>query len=129
MPYTTAEDVQKYYLGTVFEDSDYLKLETITQWIAEFSSEIDMTLRRKYTLPISDASDLIFLKILCEEMVVGKADDVLRVSATDEEKEFLRFRGYTKKSTKKLENLMSGKLILAQPQKSLAPIKYLRREQ
>lgn len=126
--YTTYTDVQNYFMGLDFTDSDYLKDATVATWIDEFSTKIDITIGRRYSLPISNSIDLVYLKQLCERLVVGQIDDLLRNNSDLEvnKKEFLRKRNYTKKAESELERLFSGMIQLNSSPKSLRPIRYKR---
>jgi len=123
--YSTPKDVQGYYLGIDFSKSDYLKTATIRKWIEEHSTAtIDGQLRRKYTLPITNADDKISLKLLVEYFVVGKIDGIIRISGTEEEKEMTRNRNYSSKANKMLAAIMDGTIQFITSPKNTSPILY-----
>jgi hypothetical protein len=126
MAYTKVDDIQGYYLGLDFSTSDIITYAKVKKWIEEASISIDISLRRKYTLPITDASDFTFLKLLTEKMVVGKIDPILRMSDDEEEKKFMRNRNYAKESRDELEGIMNGSLQLITSPKNLVPIKLVK---
>jgi len=67
--YTTVAGVQAYYLGVVFSSTaDYLTDSIIGNFITEQSAIIDLRIKKKYTLPITDAADKSYLKVLCENV-------------------------------------------------------------
>lgn len=128
-PYTTTPDIQSYYLGAEFlSTSDYLTPTVIDRFIAEKSTIIDFAIKKKYTLPITDANDLTFLKVLCEKLVVCQVDKILRQNSTPEESDFRRERGYCKKAKEMLDKILNGDIELNTPQKSFKPIKYNKTE-
>ncbi len=91
MPYATVDNIKKYFQGLKFETgSDNLTKEDIEDFILNESSIIDAFLSNRYKLPITDTRDLIFLKSLCEKMVVSIIDGILR---DDTEDQFSRSRG------------------------------------
>lgn len=124
MSYTTPKAIQSYYLGIDFEKSDYMTKSEIRNWIAEFSVKVDSSIRRIYSLPVSNANDLVILKMITEKFVVGKIDGIMRVSTTDEDKKYLRNRNCTKEANDLLQSLMNGSVQLETPPKSISPIGY-----
>jgi hypothetical protein len=74
MAYTTAADVQKYLNGLKYTDSEgndnNISESNVDQFIDEQGLVIDLILAKKYTLPISDATDLNYLKLICDKLVV-----------------------------------------------------------
>jgi hypothetical protein len=122
--YTTAKNVQSYFMGVDFTTSDFITQADVKRWIEEDSINIDNSLRRKYTLPISNSNDLIFLKSLTEKFVVARIDSILRVSANEENSKFDRTRNYGKEAKETLKNLIDGVILLETSPKCLAPISY-----
>ena len=124
MAYTTASDVQKYFLGLKFVDSkgnDTLTPEAdFDQFIDEQSAIIDLKIAAKYTLPITDLIDLNYLKLVCDKLVVCQVDKQLRTYATDDEPEFVRRRNYCKEAKEMLDHLISGDVVLNSPQNGLS---------
>lgn len=127
--YTIVADIKGYYLGYDPTTSDYLTEEIVEGWITEKSNSIDMILRQKYTLPITNVNDLLFIKSeLCEKMVVALIDDVMRLNkATDGENSvFARQRNYGKEADETFKLLIRGDIALESPQKSNVAMSYRR---
>jgi phage gp36-like protein len=128
MAYTTAADIQKYFNGLAYVDSEgtdnNISEANVDQFIDEQSSIIDLTLSKKYTLPISDATDLNYLKIVCDKLVVCQIDKIMRTFAMDDEAQFMRRRNYCKEAQEMLDKLMSGEISLSATQKSFSALKY-----
>jgi len=122
--YTTTNDVRSYYMG-IIEDSDYVTDTDITRFIAEQSTIIDLKLKKKYSLPFSDSSDLAYLKIICEKMIVCKIDDIFRANLNEEENsKFRRSRRYCEEAEEMLNDILNGKIELNATQRSFKPMKY-----
>jgi len=126
MSYSTTKAIQSYYMGLDFDTADYINKTEVRNWITEFSIIVDNTIRRVYSLPISNQNDLVYLKLIVEKFVVGKIDAILRVSSTDEDKKYLRNRNYTKDANKMLSDLANGNVLLETGVKNIAPIGYLK---
>lgn len=127
--YTTVPSVQAYYLGVKFiATADYLTDTIIGNFIDEQSAIIDLNIKKKYTLPITNSNDLLFLKVLCEKMVICKIDKILRQNANSEEEVFKRSRGYCKSSQEMLNKILNGEIELNTTQKSFKPINYNKTE-
>jgi len=121
--YTTVANIKSYYMG-LDVDADYITTADITLFISESSVKIDLTLKKKYVLPFSDADDLTYLKLVCDKMVVCKIDKIMRANKTEEEEKFSRDRGYCKEAKEMLDDLINGKIELTATQKSFKPMKY-----
>lgn len=124
--YSKPTEVQAYYIGLDFTDAAYMQEARVKKWIQEASVQVDMYLRRKYVLPITDADDLVALKLLTEKYVVGKIDKIIRTTSSDEnEKEYIRDRNYSKEFQSDIQSLTDGEFQLVTPPKNLAPIRYI----
>ena len=67
---TTVDDVQTFFINITFSDLTNPTKLTVERWITEATSIIASTLSSAYTLPITDSSDLILLKGICEDYVL-----------------------------------------------------------
>lgn len=122
--YTNKVDIRSYYMDNT-TDPDYITDAEIERYITETSTIIDLKLQKKYTLPFSNASDLIYLKLVCEKMIVCKIDKIIRANSTEEENQnFDRRRGYCKEGQQMIDDLLNGSIELTSPQKSFRPMKY-----
>ena len=123
--YTTAPEVQVYYLGVKFESSsDYLTDTVIDTFITNQSAVMDSVLKKKYELPITDDSDLLVLKYICYKFVFYNIDRILTQNASAEEAEFARSRGYGKQAKDMMQKILDGIIELDSPQKSYKAISY-----
>ncbi len=110
MSYCTVADIKGYYLNKQFKCDDYLDNEEINVHIAQDAALINAVLKTRYTLPITDQSDLRILKMINEKMVVGTIDDVFRERTEDDK--FDRFRKTRKEALDWLKQIREGTLIL-----------------
>jgi len=126
--YTTANDIKKYYNGLNYTDSDgnptNISEANVNQFISEQSVKIDMFIGRKHTLPITNASDLVYLKLICDNAVVCQIDKILRTFSTDEESDMVRNRNTCKEAKEMLDNIMNSSTPLLTAQKSLSGFRY-----
>ncbi len=127
MAYSKPTEVNSYYLGLNFDKSDFITSGRVKKWINEEAAKIDMVLRRKYRLPITNEDDLLVLKVINEEFVVGKIDEIIRLNSDDEnEKKYIRNRNAKKDAQRKLDGLLDGSLQLVTSPKNLSPIKFIK---
>ena len=128
MAYTTAADILEYYNGLAYTDSEgsdnNISEADAVQFIDEQTAIIDLTIGKKYTLPITDSSDLIYLKLVCDKLVVCQMDKTLRSYAMDDESEFMRKRNYCKDAKEMIDKILNGEIPLNTDQKSFAALKY-----
>ena len=110
MSYCTVTDVKGYYLNKKFKCNDYLNNEEIEVHIAQDAAIVNAVLKTRYSLPITDQSDLRILKMINEKMVVGTIDDVYR-ERTEGDK-FSRDRTTRKEALDWLKQIKNGDLIL-----------------
>ena len=126
--YSTSGDIQKYFLGLEYQDSegsDTLTPEAdINQFITEQSAIIDLRIGFKYTLPITDPTDLVYLKLICDKLVVCQIDKQLRTYSTDDEWNFIRRRNYCKEAEAMIKSLIDDDIVLNSPQTGLSLNKY-----
>ena len=85
---------------------------------------IDLSIGKKYELPITNSNDLVYLKLVCDKLVVCQIDKILRSYATDDESQFVRKRNYCKEAQEMIDKIMSGEIPLNSNQKSFIGVKY-----
>ena len=82
MAYTTSADILNYYNGLSYTDSEgndnNITAAEVTKFINEQTVVIDLTIGRKYVLPITNTTDLSYLKIINDKLVVCIVDQILR---------------------------------------------------
>lgn len=128
MAYTTATDILKYFNGLSYTDSEgndnNFSEADIAQFIDEQTAIIDLTIGKKYTLPIVNSNDLSYLKLVCDKLVVCQLDKALRAYAMEDESEFVRRRNYCKEAQEMLDKIMNDTIPLNATQKSYVGLKY-----
>jgi phage gp36-like protein len=82
-------------MGIDLVSGDVITNPEVEDFISEASAIIDLYIRPKYKLPVTDATDLILLKHIASLLVVGKIDDILREKKSEESR-FNRERNATK---------------------------------
>lgn len=128
MAYTTANDILSYFNGLEYTDSEgadnnITEAEAV-KFIDEQSTVIDLTIGKKYELPITNAADLTYLKLVCDKLVVCQIDKILRAYAMDDEPQFVRKRNYCKEAQEMLKKIIDGEIPLNTDQKSFVGVKY-----
>ena len=130
MSYTTAANILKYFNGLTYSDSEgvdnNISEGNVTQFIEEQSVLIDLQISKQYILPLTDASDLTFLKLICDKAVVCQIDKILRTFAYNDEADMSRARNYCKEAKEMLGNILNGSIPLNANQKSRTGFKYNR---
>ena len=115
--YTTVADIEAYF-GTTFTVDTSPTMSAIEEWIAQGSAMIDSFLLKKYILPITEASDLLVLKVIANTYVIptvkeclGKTTALQLSNGTVVQKDVDRreFMGY-------LKSLACGDLVLQSSQ-------------
>lgn len=128
MAYTTNTDIKKYFNGLTYTDSEgvdnNISSDNVDQFILEQGSVIDLTIGKKYTLPLTNTDDLRYIKLICDKLVVCQIDKILRSFAMDDETELNRRRNYCKEAKQMLDDILDGKVVLNATQKSFMGIKY-----
>ena len=128
MAYTTNENILSYYNGLEYKDSEgndnNVSDSEVDKFIEEQTVVIDLTIGKKYELPIIDSSDLTYLKLICDKLVVCQIDKILRAYAMDDESEFVRRRNYCKEAQEMIDKILDGDIPLNSNQKSFGGFKY-----
>lgn len=116
--YCTVTDIETYYLNKSFDNDEdqYVSNSDVDAFIAAESSMIDAILSMRYSLPITNTNDLRILKSICEKLVVGTVDDILR--DRDNDGKFTRQRDTRKEANLWLDMIKDGKMRLNSTQKS-----------
>lgn len=112
MSYCTVADVEAYFLNKKFsaDDDNWLTSTEVDTYIAQEAALIDAYIKKRYSLPIADATDLLILKIINEKLVAGTIDDIFREKT--EENEYDRKRSLRKDAMDLLEKIVKGEIIL-----------------
>ena len=108
--YCAVSDVENYFMNKTFKCDSYLDNMEVGAFIAQETAMIDAVLKVRYTLPISDQTDLLILKMICEKLVAGTIDDIFREK--DEEGKFDRNRNLRKEAKAWLKKIEEGTMIL-----------------
>lgn len=128
MAYTTSADILSYFNGLEYQDSEgnnnNFDETEVSKFIDEQTVIIDLTIGKKYQLPITDSKDLTYLKLVCDKLVVCQLDKALRAYATDDESQYVRRRNYCKEAQEMINKIMNGEIPLNSNQKSFMAIKY-----
>jgi hypothetical protein len=104
------QDVESYFYGKSFDCDGWLTSSEVDSFIATQAQYINIIIKSKYTLPISNQDDLQFLKLINEQLVVGTIDEMDRVSG--EKTEFVKTRNLIKRANDILDRLRSGEMRL-----------------
>lgn len=77
MVYTTVADIQAFYIGLTFSTITRPSTAQVSEWIDEASAVIDTYLSTTYVVPITDSTDLLVIKDLCNQYVLNNCNFVL----------------------------------------------------
>lgn len=128
MAYTTATNILKYFNGLSYTDSEgidnNISEADVEQFISEQSTVIDLSIGKKYKLPLTNADDLTYVKLVCDKLVVCQIDKILRTFSYDEESNMVRKRNYCKEAKEMLQAIIDGEIPLNALQKSYGGFKY-----
>lgn len=116
MSYCTVGNIKAYYLNKSFDTTDYCSEDYVEQFIDDDEAIINSALSVKYSLPITDTSDLKVLRSINSKMVVGTIDDIFREKTTDDQ--FERSRNMRKEALSLLEKIKTGEFLLNTPGKT-----------
>ena len=114
--YCTVQDIEGYYQAKTFDCDSYVDTQEMDSHIKTQSVLINMVIKKKYTLPITDTDDQIFLKMLNEYLVIGIIDDIIREK--DPTGTLERSRDYGKEGKSYLKMLAKGELVLDSSEKA-----------
>ena len=81
--YCDVSDIEAYFLNKKFNCGDYLENNEIKGFIIAETAIINSIVQKKYTLPLTDASDLLIVKTICEKLVVDTVDGIFREKTED----------------------------------------------
>ena len=118
--YTTASEIEGYYNNKKFGASGdtYITAARVNSFIAQESVKVDAILRKRYTLPIQDADDLLLIKRIVENCVVGIIDEIYR--KTDKDGKFVYQRNPKKEAMELLKKIETFEIVLNSPAKASA---------
>lgn len=114
--YCNVQDIETYYQGKEFDCDGYITNIEVESMIIGETAFIKANLRKRYSLPITGKDDLTLMKMLCEKLVVGTIDDIIREKDPTDKLE--RQRNYRKEALAWIKMLNKGELILDQTEKS-----------
>ena len=128
MAYTTTDDILSYFNGFDWTDNEGTENNISEAEGQKFINEqtviIDLRIGKKYILPITDSSDLTYLKIVNDKLVVCIIDKILRAYAMDDESDKVRKRNYCKEANEMLDKILNGEIPLNTDQKSFGAFSY-----
>ena len=111
--YCDVTDIEAYYNNVEFDCSDsYISNSEIISFIRQETAFINANLRKKYSLPLTDTDDQLLAKMVCEKLVVGTIDEIIREKSPIEGQE--RGRNYRKEGLDLLKQLSKGEITLNQ---------------
>lgn len=108
--YCTVEDLEAYFLNKSFKCGDYLTNGKAEDFIRDDAAIIDASLKVRYSLPITDTSDLRILRQINAKMVVGTIDDIFREKTEDGN--FDRGRNTRREALDILKQIKEGSMLL-----------------
>lgn len=76
--YATEADIVENLSGVSFGANTVVTTGALTNILAQESQTIDQHIQQRYTLPITDADALIFLKKICIDLVIYRVTKILR---------------------------------------------------
>jgi phage gp36-like protein len=74
---TTTEDLEVYFTGFTFSSSTQPSEAEVEQWINEATALIYGAVASRYTVPVTDVTDLLILKSLADRYCVDRIKEVL----------------------------------------------------
>lgn len=110
MSYCTVSDVEVYFLGKKFDCDTHITSDQVQSLIYSEAAMIDLKLKNRYTLPITNQSDLIILKVINEKLVAGIIDATERTAVKDQK--FTRSRDLKSEAMDVLSDIYKGNLKL-----------------
>jgi phage gp36-like protein len=115
--YCVEDDIEANMKGVVFSTSTAITSTALAAIIAEESAVIDAHLQVRYTLPIANATALLFLKRICVALVVYRATNILQpkqikpIPDQNAEQEISHYSAY-KDAMRLLRNILDGTMSL-----------------
>lgn len=122
--YCAASDVKNNVKGLTVSGTSAITTDSLADIISQESAVIDQYIRPRYTLPISDATSLLWLKKICIDLCVYRIAKILqpKVSAPlpqDAGQDISHVTAY-REAMNMLKNVMNGKMTLpGETEKSL----------
>lgn len=110
MSYCSVQNVEAYFLGKKFGCDDYLTHDEVQEFIRQESLTLDIQIKTRYSLPITNTNDLVILKMIVEKLVSGTVDDIMREK--DKDAKFERTRNLRKEAKGMIDMIMKGQLLL-----------------
>jgi len=119
MAYATYAEVQSEFRNTTFASGKPVTPDEVNDWLDEFSALIDGRITKKFALPVSDASLLLVLKLVCKSFVAARIKRILNADDMDANtKENSDADKLEKMAKQILDDIMSGKITFTDAAKS-----------
>lgn len=112
MKYCDVTDVEAYFYGKKFDCDGWLTTQEVDNFISTQAQVINTYLRSKYTLPLTNSNDLLFMKLINEYLVVAIIDGMDRIEQKAGDTTFIRPRNLGKKAEDWLAMIKCGKMRL-----------------
>ena len=114
--YCVASDVTDNLKGVTVSGSTVVTTDTLGDIIAQESAVIDQHIRARYTLPISDATSLLWLKKICIDLCIYRVTKILQPKVAspipaDATQEISHVTAY-REAMKMLKNILTGAMTL-----------------
>lgn len=115
--YCTQQDVEDNLKGVKVDTSTAITESILADMISQESAVIDQHVGRKYELPVTDTTSLLFLKKICIDLVVYRVTKVLqpqkvqRLPGQDKIQEISEASAY-RAAMVMLKEILNGKTIL-----------------
>jgi hypothetical protein len=114
--YCETQDIEAYFQNKDFKFETFLTVDKVRSFIVNETMFINLIIKRKHSLPITNPDDLIVLKMICEKLVVGTIDDIIREKNVDGD--YVRSRNLRKEALDFLDKIAIGEMTLNMSGKS-----------
>lgn len=108
--YCSKTNIEAYFMNKSFGASDYVTETEVETFIGQIAAMMDAKISSRYSLPITNAYDLLILKMINEYLVVAIIDDIFREKTEDGK--FDRGRNTRKEGNDLLNKIVNGEMIL-----------------
>jgi hypothetical protein len=81
--YTSIDDIAAFFVGTSFSSTTSPSTHQIDRWIVEAGAWIDNSLIKRYTLPLTNTTDLTILQSIANEYVLSRIEFILGRNRTN----------------------------------------------